>query len=297
MPDGAPARPDISALVINYNGGALLTRVVKALHKSAAGLSLDTIVWDNASEDGSIEALEAAVPGIEIVRSRENLGFVRATNRQLDRAQGRTILLLNSDAVPDGRAIRELYEFLQAHQDVGAVGPRLQLADGSLDPACRRHFKTFETYVFRVLALDRAFASSPRLGRYNLTYLDPAVLTEVDALSGACMLIRREALESIGWTMDERFRMYCEDEDWCCRLKAAGWKVVYNPRAVVWHYKGGSSSRSWKVRTRTTYEWHRSVALFHKKHLAPKYNAATNAAIYACIGLLGALKIAKRAIR
>lgn len=289
--------PDVSALVINYNGGALLTRVVRGLQQSAAGLRVETIVWDNASTDGSIEMLELAVPGLRIVRSPENLGFVRATNAQLKLASGRHILLLNSDAVPDGEAVRALYDYLQDHSDVGAVGPRLQLRDGGLDPACRRHFKTLETYVFRVLALDRLFSRHPRFGRYNLTYLDPAVVTEVDALSGACMLIRREALESIGMFMDERFRMYCEDEDWCCRLKARAWRIVYYPGAVVWHFKGGSSSRSLAVRARTTVEWHRSVALFHAKHIAPRYSPITNAFIYVSIAALGAVTLARRIVR
>ena len=286
--------PDISALIVNYNSGPLLTTVVEKLHASTAGLDVETIVWDNASADGSTERLEAAVPGITVVRSAGNIGFVRATNAQLKMARGRTVLLLNSDAVPDGDAIRVMFEYLQSHPEVGAVGPRLQLPDGRLDAACRRHFKTFETYVFKVLGLDRVFASHPRFGRYNLTYLDPSVLTPVDALSGACMLVRREALDSIGWQMDERFRMYCEDEDWCCRLAAAGWTIVYLPSALVWHYKGSSSAPTWRVRMRTTFEWHRSVALFHAKHLASRYAAPTNAVVYASIAALGALTMVRR---
>lgn len=290
-------RPDVSALVINYNGGQLLVEVVESLIASSAGLDLEIIVWDNASEDGSAERLAQTFPSIQIVRSPVNLGFTRATNRQLEMARGRTILLLNPDAKPQGGAVKTLFDYLQANPEVGGVGPRLVLPDGSLDPACRRSAKTFETYLFRMLGLDRRFPVHPRFGRYNLTYVDPAKMVAVDSFSGACMLVRREALEQIGTKMDERFRMYCEDEDWCLRLRQAGWQLVYNPDAVVVHYKGSSSNSTWRTRLRTTFEWHRSVLLFHRKHLARRYPAPVNLLVYAGSVALGFVAIAMRTPR
>jgi GT2 family glycosyltransferase len=209
-------------------------------------------------------------------------------------ARGRTILLLNPDAKPQSSAVLTMFEYLQTHPDVGGVGPRLVLPDGSLDAACRRTAKTFETYLFRLLGLDRRFERHPRFGRYNMTYLDPAVLVSVDSFSGACMLVRREALEQIGMKMDERFRMYCEDEDWCLRLRNAGWKLVYNPDAVVVHFKGSSSGGTWRIRLRTTYEWHRSVLLFHRKHLASRYPAVLNGFVYISSVVLGVVAIVVR---
>jgi GT2 family glycosyltransferase len=286
--------PDISALIVNYNGGDLLTTVVESLITSVSGLNLEIIVWDNASSDGSADRLAVRLPSVQVVRSRENLGFSRATNRQLEMARGKTILLLNPDAKPEVDAIRTLFDYLQAHPDVGAVGPRLVLPDGSLDAACRRSAKTLETYVFRMLGLDGRYPQHPRFGRYNLTYLDPGTLVPVDAFSGACILVRREALEQIGTKMDERFRMYCEDEDWCLRLRHAGWTLIYNPAARVVHYKGNSSDSSWRTRVRTAFEWHRSVLLFHRKHLASKYPAPLNALVYGGCVALGAIAMVRR---
>jgi GT2 family glycosyltransferase len=286
--------PDVSALIINYNGGDLLINVVRSLLTSARGLDLEVIVWDNASRDGSADRLATEVPIVRIVRSRDNVFFARATNSQLDMARGRNILLLNPDARPEGDAIRTLYDYLQANPDVGAVGPRLVLPNGSLDPACRRSAKTLETYAFRALGLDRLFPSNRRFGRYNLTYLDPAAATEVGAFSGACMLVRREALEQIGFYMDEQFRMYCEDEDWCMRLAQRGWRLVYNPAALVVHFKGSSSRGTWRTRARTTFEWHRSVLLFHRKHLARRYSPALNLLVYVGVVAAGAVAIALR---
>lgn len=283
--------PYISAIIVNWNGGALILQAIGALIRSAEGLNLEIIVIDNASTDGSPDRIADAFSQVCLMRMQSNLGFCRANNQALKIAKGKAVLLLNPDAIPEGQAIKELYEYLMNHPDVGVVGPRLLFPDGSLDAACRRHSKTISTYIYKVLMLDTLFKKSPRFGRYNITYLDQEILTEVDSVSGACLLVKREALNDIGTYMDERFFMYCEDEDWCCRIKQAGWKIVYYPRAIVWHYKGNTSSRHprWRVRLHVTYHWHRSVWIFHEKHLAPKYNWVINAFVYCSIIAVGAI--------
>jgi GT2 family glycosyltransferase len=290
---------DLSILVVNYNGGPLLVDVLRAAYASADGLDYEVLLWDNASGDGSIDRVERDAPHERLVvhRHPENVGFVRATNRQLAQAQGRVILLLNSDAVPEGAAIATLHRYVMAHDDVGAVGPRLRLPDGRLDAACRRRAKRFSTYVYRAVGLDRRFPSSSRFGHYNATDLPEDREADIDALSGACLMARRRALESVGFLMDERFRMYCEDEDWCLRLRKGGWRVVYQPSAVVWHMKGHSSGSTRRVAVRTAYEWHRSVALFHRKHLAPSLSWPANGATYLMVGASLAATVARRLLR
>ena len=289
--------PAITALLVNWNGGDLVLRAIESLRVSAGPLPLQILVFDNASTDGSPQRIASRFPEVELTRSADNIGFVRANNRLLPGARAGAVLLLNPDAVPDGDAIQRLHALLMTKPDVGACGPRLLLADGRLDPACRRRFKTISTYFYRLLFLDRLFPSSPRFGRYTMGDVDPAVPAQIDVLSGACMLVRRSALEDIGLFFDERFHMYCEDEDWCRRLADAGWRILYEPAAVVWHVKGGSSrgvSRWTPVRT--SYHWHRSVGLFHRKHLARAYPLPVNLLVYAAVFCVGALSVLKLAV-
>lgn len=284
-------RPDISALVVNWNGGELVLKAIDALKASAQRISLEIIVCDNGSVDGSADAIARRFPEAMLIRAGRDLHFVGATNLQLPHARGRYILLLNPDAIPEGTAIRTLYEYMEAQPEVGICGPRLQLPDGRMDLACRRQFKMLETYFIKVLLLDRFFPHHPRFGRYNLLYADPNELMQVDAVSGACMLIRDEALDRIGRRMDTRFYMTCEDEDWCCAVRNAGWQVIYNPAALVWHHKGSATTNhpSRMERLKTAYHKHRSMWRFHCKHLGPRYSRLTNAFVFASIALLGAL--------
>jgi GT2 family glycosyltransferase len=135
--------------------------------------------------------------------------------------------------------------------------------------------------VYHGLRLDRIFTRSPEFGRYYLSYLDPDMLTEVDSVMGAFMMVRREAVDTIGY-LDEHFFMYCEDEDWCLRAKKAGWQVIYNPRAEVVHHKGSASTTR---KMAMIWEWHKSVYIFHQKNLAPNYSQLSNGTVYVLIGL------------
>ncbi|MAG37691.1 MAG: glycosyl transferase, partial [Dehalococcoidia bacterium] len=176
-------------------------------------------------------------------------------------------------------AVRLSLDWLDAHPDVGICGPKILLPDGRLDGPCRRSFKTPAMYFYRFLGLTKRFPKSRRFGRYYLSYLDPDLTTDVDAVIGAFLLIRRATFQQIG-PLDERFFMYCEDEDWCFRAKQAGWRVVYYPKAVVEHHKGTSSQQH---RARAAWYWHRSVFLHHRKHIAAGYHPLINAAVYAGI--------------
>jgi GT2 family glycosyltransferase len=157
--------------------------------------------------------------------------------------------------------------FMDANPDVGAAGPRLERADGSLDKACRRSFPTPLVSFYHFSGLGKLFPNSRRFGRYNLTYLDPAVQADVDALVGAFMMMRAEALEQAG-LLDEAFFMYGEDIDLCYRIKARGWRVVYQPAVTVLHLKGAASRRS---SVRAIVAFYDAMKIFHDKH----YRATT----------------------
>ena len=172
-------------------------------------------------------------PQARVIASPENRGFAAANNLALRGCRADFVLLLNPDTILPPDALAQAIAFLNDRPDAGVVGPRLVRPDGSLDLACRRSFPTPEISFYRMVGLSRLFPKSRMFGRYNMTYLDPAQTTEVDAVVGACMLIRGELLAQVG-LLDEQFFMYAEDLDWCKRIKEA-----VNPRTgrhwQVWY--------------------------------------------------------------
>jgi GT2 family glycosyltransferase len=162
---------------------------------------------------------------------------------------------------------------------VGAVGPRVLNEDGSLQLACRRSFPSISAALFRLTYLSKLFPKLRLFSKYNMTYVNPEACVEVDALSGSCMLVRRQAINQVG-LLDEDIFMFGEDIDWCWRIKQANWKIYYLPQAVVYHTHGASS----RLRPiRATIDLHRGMAVFYRKHLAPNYWAPFNNLVYTAI--------------
>jgi len=173
----------------------------------------------------------------------------------------RYALLLNPDTVLPPDALAKMLAFMEAHPQAGVAGPKLVRLDGSLDKACRRSFPTPTTSLYHLLKLDRLFPNSPRFARYDLSYLDPDIVTRVDAIVGAFMLVRREAIAQAG-LLDETFWMYGEDLDWAKRITDAGWQVWYNPAVTVTHIKEAASRHSYRARV----EFYRALIIFYEKH-------------------------------
>ncbi|MEK7216476.1 MAG: glycosyltransferase family 2 protein [Chloroflexota bacterium] len=265
---------DLAVIVVSYNVRDLLEPCLKSVLASA-GVSFDLCVVDNASSDGSADMVAERFAAVRLIRSPVNGGFSYANNLALralgfegprnDEPDGyRHVLLLNPDTQLPPDALARAVAYLDAQPGIGVVGAKLVRQDGSLDLACRRSFPTPAVSCYRMLGLSRLFPHSRRFGRYNLTYLDPDTAADIDAVAGAFMLVRGEAIRDAG-LLDEQFFMYGEDLDWALRIKAAGWRVVYYPAVIVLHIKRGSSRRS---RLRTTREFNRSMLLFYRKHYA-----------------------------
>ena len=284
---------DLSAVILNYNTREHLRACLTSLHsegsttlsRADAPITAELLVVDNASSDGSADMVEADFPGATLIRSPINGGFAHGNNQALRGARGRAVLLLNPDAdVPPG-AIGSLLGHLDAHPEAAVVGPKLVRADGTMHRACRRAFPTPSAALYRFTGLGRLFPKNPVFGRYNLTYLDPDLELEVDAVCGACMLVRREAIDQVG-LLDERFFMYGEDLDWCWRMKEAGWTVRYVPQVVVRHQHGAAGR---KQPLPTTFHFFRAMDLFYRKHYARRYNPLVSAAvvtgIYTALGV------------
>lgn len=282
-------RPGLSILIVNYNTGALLRCCLEALWPQLEP-GFEVVLVDNASSDAGVDGLEQDYPGLRLIRNPSNVGYARANNQALRLYRSRHALLLNPDVTLEPGALATALTYLDAHPEVGILGPRVLGSNGRLDPPARRSFKTPATYLYKMSGLSRLFPRHPRFGRYYLSYLNEMAITEVDAVVGAFLLIRREVVDQIG-LLDERFFMYCEDEDWCWRAKQAGWRVVYHPGIVVHHRKGSSTARH---PFRMAYHWHRSLFLYHRKNIAPRYPAVVNGAVYGGIALgLGAALVVR----
>jgi N-acetylglucosaminyl-diphospho-decaprenol L-rhamnosyltransferase len=204
----------------------------------------------------------------------------------------RFALLLNPDTVLPPGALAEMLAFMAAHPRAGAAGPKLVRLDGSLDKACRRSFPTPATSLYHLLKLDRFFPHSPRFARYDLSYLDPDIVTRVDGIVGAFMLVRAEAIIGAG-LLDETFFMYGEDLDWAKRITDAGWEVWYNPQVTVLHIKEAASRHSYRARV----EFFRAMILFYEKHYKATTPFYLDWAIRGGVWLFGGLDLLGRRLR
>jgi GT2 family glycosyltransferase len=267
--------PLVSVLVVSHNVRELLLDTLRAL-ANEGWPEVEVIVVDNRSADGSAEAVEREFPDATVIALTQNVGYGRANNVAFERAHGDLLLLLNPDVTVAPGCLGHLVRFLQEHADAGAVGPRLVRPDGSPDLAARRSFPTPATSLYRLTALSRLFPGSSRFNRYNLGAMDPEHEHEMDAGTGACLLVRRGAIDSVG-LFDPDFFMYGEDLDLCYRIKAAGWRVWYAPTAVAVHVKGTATRQ---VPHRMLYEFHRAMWIYHRKHHAARLPAPANAAVW-----------------
>jgi N-acetylglucosaminyl-diphospho-decaprenol L-rhamnosyltransferase len=289
---------DLSIVILNYNTRSRLMECLRSLRSAglpgvSRGVATEIYVVDNASGDGSVEAVEADFPDVSLVRAPRNGGFAYGNNLALRRASGRFAVLLNPDTVVPPGGLESLVHYMDAHPRVGACGPRLQRRDGSLDLACRRSFPTLSVSLYRLLGLSHLFPRSRRFGRYNLTYLDPSQEAEVDSVVGACMLVRREAMEQVG-LLDEAFFLYGEDLDWAYRMKQRGWSVVYVPSVTILHHKGESSRQQSTTMTLAFYD---AMRIFYRKHYARQHPAVVNALVEAAIWARCGVSLLKNGLR
>jgi len=260
---------DLGIVIVSWNTRDLLRRCLQSVYASR-GVTLEVVVVDNASTDGSADMVRAEFPQAMLIASAVNGGYPYGNNLGLralglDRGAGpeapRYGLLLNPDTELPPDALCAMTAFMDADRRIGMAGPKLVLPDGSLDLACRRSFPTPDVAIYRMAGLSKLFPRSRRFGRYNLTYLDPDTLTEVDSVVGAYMQVRREAIAQVG-VLDETFFMYGEDLDWAYRVKRAGWTVWYNPAVTVLHVKRAASRQS----RRAQWEFYRAMLIFYRKH-------------------------------
>jgi GT2 family glycosyltransferase len=264
---------DLSVIILNYNTKQLLRDCLKSVLASTGPYKIETIVSDNGSTDGSVDMVKREFSSVRLLENNANLGFSKGNNVAIKQARGRHVLLLNSDTVVQPYAFAKMIVKADSDPQIGALGPKILLANGELDPSARRNFPNPANAFLRLFGLSR-------LSNYNITGpVDQEM--EVEAIMGACMLVPRDIIEKVGM-LDEEFFFYGEDLDWCYRIKEAGFKIVYYPAAQILHLKSASSRNIPFKIVKVAYA---AMKIFYRKHYAPRYPAPFNWLVYAGINL------------
>ncbi|MEW6328442.1 MAG: glycosyltransferase family 2 protein [Thermodesulfobacteriota bacterium] len=245
---------DISIIIVNWNTKDLLRNCLNSIYGTVQGIALEIIVVDNASHDGSTAMLREEFPQVTIIENNTNRGFGAANNQAISIMKGRYALLLNTDTILTEGAVYELFSFMEAHPDAAMACGQLLNADGSKQNSIA-NFPTLPTLLFNTPLLEYLFPKRYPSKRYD--YKEPI---EVDSGIGACLLVRKQAIDEVGM-FDERYFFFFEETDWALHMKNAGWEIYYVPSAFIYHLQGQSIGRD--VRSRI--EFYRSRYQFFRK--------------------------------
>lgn len=252
----------IDIIIVNYKSTEYLIKCIESIYRHLDGVRINIYIQDNETNN-SIGAVENRFREVKIQRNTKNLGFGAAINQALRKCHAPYIVLLNPDTIlPDG-SLKKAIEFLSANRKIGVIGPRIYEQDGSIQGSARRYPTPWTSIFGRKSPLTRLFPKNPITKKEFLCFdCVNSEEIEVDWVSGACMIIRREAIHRIGG-FDERFFLYWEDTDLCKRIKEAGWRVVYFPKAQIYHSVGKSSETK---AIRSIFHFHRSCFRLFVKH-------------------------------
>ena len=250
---------DISFIIVNWNTRDILMDCLNSIYKTVTDIDREIYVVDNNSTDGSQAAVKKGFPDVRLIENETNTGFAHANNQALSIMKGKFAILLNSDAVLKENAIRKLLTFMTSTPCAGIAGVQLLNEDGSRQNSID-NFPSMETEIFNKSILRLFFP-----GKYpskNRVYQNPI---EVDSVIGACMIVRKEAIEEVG-VFDEDYFIFLEETDWCFRMYKKGWKVYHVPDAEVFHLSGYSKK---KTPWRSQIEYYKSLYKFFRKNRTP----------------------------
>ena len=251
----------LSIIIVNYNVKFYLEQCLESVRRASRGLQVEVYVVDNLSTDGSVEYLRERFPEVTFIANQENVGFARANNQAIRQSKGKYVLLLNPDTIVGEDTLVNCVKFMEAHPEAGGVGAYMLNADGSFAPESRRGLPTPSVAFFKMSGLGKLFPKSRLFGRYYMSYLDENEVNEIEVMSGAYMMLRRETLDKVG-LLDESFFMYGEDIDLSYRVLKGGYKNYFVPVRML-HYKGESTVKS---SYRYAYTFYQAMRLFFRKH-------------------------------
>ena len=283
---------DVSVIILNYNNAKDCIQAVGTLRTHTFGVSYEILLVDNCSPDDSVAVLREALPDVRLICGERNGGFAYGNNLGIAQACGDFVLMMNPDILLNSDALTEVSQYLRVHG--GMAGVRQITGNGQLDWACKRGLPTPWNAFCRFTHLDRLFPTWPKVNGYNLRHLDPEGVFEVDALSGAFMMITREALQAVGGFDEEHYFMYGEDIDLCHCVKQAGFPVHYLGNIWVRHLRGTTTS---KESTRMIVAFHESMRVFYKKHLWKTYGPVAGGFVLFAIGLRQQMSLLRNAFR
>lgn len=295
-------KPNLTIVILSFN---TKEQTLHAVESCLAGAYQDikVVVVDNNSNDGTQELLRKRFwkeMRVEIIGRDVNDGFAAGNNIALRKLNTPYVMLLNSDArLAEGGNLELLINYMEENPSVGVITPFVILPNGKLDPASHRGFPNPWNAFSYFSGLERFSKFLPLFGGYHQTWKDLGSIHEIDACSGAAMLIRAKAMDQVG-LLDEQFFMYGEDLDWCFRFKEAGWKIVFHPAVSVYHDKHTSGLKKTKVSgiTAQTNEiqlnsrraFYEAMRLFYNKHYKKRYPAWVRHTMFAGIELVRKMK-------
>ena len=271
---------DLSVVIVNYNVVFFLEQCLNSVFAASKNLNVQIFVVDNNSVDGSINMLKENFSSVVLIENKENVGFSKANNQAIKRANSPYVLLLNPDTVIEEDTFDKCIDFMNSNTDCGGLGLRMLDGKGNFLPESKRGFPSPSVAFYKIFGLSYLFPKSQKFGRYHLGFLSEFEVNEVDVLSGAFMLLRTVTLEKVG-LLDEQFFMYGEDIDLSYRIKLGGYKNYYFPETKIIHYKGESTKKS---SVNYVFVFYKAMILFAKKHFSNKnanlFSFAINLAIY-----------------
>lgn len=261
----------LSVVIVNYNVRYFLEQCLKSVEQAAKALqelhgneAVEVFVVDNHSVDDSMDMCRELFPWVRRFELTDNIGFSKGNNLAIHESRGQYILLLNPDTVVERETFTSTVSFMDARSDCGGLGVRMVDGSGRFLPESKRGLPTPAVAFYKMVGLAKLFPSSRRFGRYHLGYLDAHKTHEIDVLSGAFMLLRKQTLDQVG-LLDETFFMYGEDIDLSYRIQLGGWKNYYYPGTTIIHYKGESTK---KRSVNYVVVFYKAMVIFAEKHFS-----------------------------
>lgn len=286
--------PKIAVIIVNYNVTFFLEQCLNSVARAMEKEPAEVWVVDNNSVDGSVEMVAEKFPWVKLIANKDNKGFSKANNQAMLLSQCKYQLLLNPDTVVEEDTLKKVVDYMEAHPEVGGLGVRMVDGKGKFLPESKRGLPTPAVAFYKIFGISRIFPKSKRFGRYHLGYLSEFETNEIEILSGAFMLMRKEALDKVG-LLDEDFFMYGEDIDLSYRIIKGGYKNVYFPETRIIHYKGESTKKS---SVNYVFVFYRAMVIFARKHFSQKnarlFSFLINSAIYFRASLAIASRFIKR---
>ncbi len=256
----------LSVVIVNYNVEHFLEQCLLSVRKASKSVDMEVFVVDNISIDGSVEMVRQKFPEVILIANQDNVGFSKANNQAMRIAKGEYVLLLNPDTVVEEDTFIKVVDFMDAHPQAGGLGVKMIDGKGKFLPESKRGLPTPAVAFYKIFGLASLFPKSKKFGRYHLGFLDKEETNEIEILSGAFMLMRKETLDKVG-LLDEAFFMYGEDIDLSYRIILGGYKNYYFPETKIIHYKGESTKKS---SVNYVFVFYNAMIIFAKKHFSEK---------------------------